>query len=568
MKPLIGITGNFGDKGCELAKGYYQSVLEAGGSPIVIPPYTDASAMSALLDELDGIILSGGSDMNPLLVGEEPIPQLHGINPERDVPELMLIRQAYERQIPILGICRGIQMLAAALGGSIYQDLGVQYKYAPLIKHSQDLVREQASHTVYIEQDSMLGRIFTQSGLGTGEKGEYVLPVNSFHHQAVRCPGELFKVSARSSDGVIEAMESNEHKSILGVQWHPECFILAGDRSQMPIFKWLVDESSNFAQAKKVHGRILSLDSHCDTPMKFGTNEERLVTLPRMKDGHLDASIMVAYLPQGERTDEAHMAATAKANRIITQIEEMVNANATEVGLAYNADDLYCLKNEGKKAIMLGIENGYAIGHDLSLIEQFRRRGVVYMTLCHNGDNDICDSARKSNNEHGGVSPFGADVIREMNRLGMMVDLSHASEKSFYDAMDISQVPIVCSHSSCRSLCDHPRNLTDEQMKRLANSGGVMQVTFYEGFLQTDSKACITDAIEHINHAVNIMGIEHVGIGTDFDGDGGVPGLAHAGELINLTRALLRERYSESDLRLLWGENFLRVMREVQSFKA
>ena len=568
MKPLIGITGNFGDKGCELAKGYYQSVLEAGGSPVVIPPYTDVLAMSALLDELDGIILSGGSDMNPLLVGEEPIPQLHGINPERDVPELMLIRQAYERQIPILGICRGIQMLAVALGGSIYQDLGVQYKYAPLIKHSQDLVREQASHTVYIEQDSMLGRIFTQSGLGTGEKGEYVLPVNSFHHQAVRCPGELFKVSARSSDGVIEAMESNEHKSILGVQWHPECFILAGDRSHMPIFKWLVDESSNFAQAKKVHGRILSLDSHCDTPMKFGTNEERLVTLPRMKDGHLDASIMVAYLPQGERTDEAHMAATAKANRIITQIEEMVNANATEVGLAYNADDLYCLKNEGKKAIMLGIENGYAIGHDLSLIEQFRRRGVVYMTLCHNGDNDICDSARKSNNEHGGVSPFGADVIREMNRLGMMVDLSHASEKSFYDVMDISQVPIVCSHSSCRSLCDHPRNLTDEQMKRLANSGGVMQVTFYEGFLRTDSKACIADAIEHINHAVNIMGIEHVGIGTDFDGDGGVPGLAHAGELINLTRALLRERYSESDLRLLWGENFLRVMCEVQSFKA
>ena len=568
MKPLIGITGNFGDKGCELAKGYYQSVLEAGGSPVVIPPYTDASAMSALLDELDGIILSGGSDMNPLLVGEEPIPQLHGINPERDVPELMLIRQAYERQIPILGICRGIQMLAAALGGSIYQDLGVQYQDAPLIKHSQDLVREQASHTVYIEQDSMLGRIFTQSGLGTGEKGEYVLPVNSFHHQAVRCPGELFKVSARSSDGVIEAMESNEHKSILGVQWHPECFILAGDRSHMPIFKWLLDESSNFAQAKKVHGRILSLDSHCDTPMKFGTNEERLVTLPRMKDGHLDASIMVAYLPQGERTDEAHMAATAKANRIITQIEEMVNANATEVGLAYNADDLYRLKNEGKKAIMLGIENGYAIGHDLSLIEQFRRRGVVYMTLCHNGDNDICDSARKSNNEHGGVSPFGADVIREMNRLGMMVDLSHASEKSFYDAMDISQVPIVCSHSSCRSLCDHPRNLTDEQMKRLANSGGVMQVTFYEGFLQTDSKACIADAIEHINHAVNIMGIEHVGIGTDFDGDGGVPGLVHAGELINLTRALLRERYSESDLRLLWGENFLRVMREVQSFEA
>lgn len=567
MKPLIGITGNFGDKGCELAKGYYQSVLEAGGSPVVIPPYTDDAAMSALLDELDGIVLSGGSDMNPLLVGEEPIPQLHGINPERDVPELNLIRQAYDRQIPMLGICRGIQMLAAALGGSIYQDLGVQYKEAPLIKHSQDLVREQASHTAFIDKDSLIGGLFRGSGLALSEKGELKLPVNSFHHQAVRCPGKLFKVSARSSDGVIEAVESSEHKSILGVQWHPECFILAGDKSQMPIFQWLVNESCNYAQAKKVHGRILSLDSHCDTPMKFGTDEERLVTLPRMRDGHLDASIMVAYLPQGERTGEAYLAATAKANRIITQIEETVSSHCTEVGLAYTPDDLYRLKDEGKKAIMLGIENGYAIGHDLAQIEHFRKRGVVYMTICHNGDNDICDSARKSNEEHGGVSQFGADVIREMNRLGMMVDLSHASEKSFYDAMDISQVPIVCSHSSCRSLCDHPRNLTDGQMRSLAGKGGVMQVTFYEGFLRQDSKASVLDAIEHINHAVNIMGIEHVGIGTDFDGDGGVPGLAHAGELINLTRALLRERYSESDLRLLWGENFLRVMREAQGFK-
>ena len=568
MKPLIGITGNFGDKGCELAKGYYQSILEAWGSPVVVPPYGDAQALSALLDKLDGIVLSGGSDMNPLLVGEEPIPQLHGINPERDVPELMLIRKAYDMQIPILGICRGIQMLAAALGGSVYQDLGVQYQDAPLIKHSQDLVREQASHTVFIEKESMLGGIFMNSGLTRKENAGWMLPVNSFHHQAVRCTGNLFRVSAHSSDGVIEAMESTEHKSILGVQWHPECFILAGDRSQMPIFNWLVSEAENFAQAKKIHARVLSLDSHCDTPMKFGTGEERLVTLPRMKDGHLDASIMVAYLPQGERTEEAHEAASAKANRIITQIEEMVSAHATEAGLAYTPDDLYRLKQEGKKAIMMGIENGYAIGHDLSLLEHFRKRGIVYMTLCHNGDNDICDSARKSNNEHGGVSQFGADVIREMNRLGMMIDLSHASEKTFYDALDISQVPVVCSHSSCRNLCDHPRNLTDEQMKRLASKGGVMQVTFYEGFLRQDAKASLMDAIEHINHAVNIMGIEHVGIGTDFDGDGGVPGLAHAGELINLTRSLLRERYSEADLRLLWGENFLRVMREVQGFKA
>ena len=222
MKPLIGITGNFGDKGCELAKGYYQSILEAGGSPVVIPPYMDSLALSSLLEELDGIVLSGGSDMNPLLVGEEPIPQLRGINAERDVPELTLIRQAYNKQIPMLGICRGIQMLAAALGGSIYQDLGVQYKDAPLIKHSQDLVREQASHTAFIDKDSMLGNLFKNAGLSENDKAEWMLPVNSFHHQAVRESGMRLRVSARSSDGVIEAVESSEHKSILGVQWHPE----------------------------------------------------------------------------------------------------------------------------------------------------------------------------------------------------------------------------------------------------------------------------------------------------------------------------------------------------------
>ena len=566
MKPLIGITGNFGDKGCELAKAYYQCIVEAGGSPVVIPPYTNKSALTSLLDNLDGILLSGGADLNPLLVGEEPIPQLRWINAERDVPELMLIELAYERQIPMLGICRGIQMLAAALGGSVYQDLGVQYKDAPLIKHSQDLAREQASHMVYICKDSVFGNILKNEGLPESDKGEIMLPVNSFHHQAISVAGDKLRVVARSSDGVIEAVESSEYKSIVGVQWHPECFLSGGNKSHMPIFNWLVNESDNYAEAKRIHSRILSIDSHCDTPMKFGSNDERLVTLPRMMDGHLDASIMVAYLPQGERTNEAHKAAAAKANHIITQIEEMVSAHGTEAGLAYTPDDLYRLKHEGKKAIMMGIENGYAIGHDLSLVEHFRKRGIVYMTLCHNGDNDICDSARKSNNEHGGISKFGADVIRELNRVGMMVDLSHASEKTFYDALDISQVPIVCSHSSCRSLCDHPRNLTDEQMKRLASKGGVMQITFYEGFLRQDGQASLLDAVEHINYAVNIMGIEHVGIGTDFDGDGGVPGLAHAGELINLTRALLRERYTERDLSLLWGENFLRVMREAQNF--
>lgn len=565
MKPLIGITANYGEKGCELAPGYYRSILEAGGSPVVIPPYMDDEALEALLETLDAVVLSGGADMNPLLVGEEPIPQLHGINPERDEPELALIRRAIERQIPILGICRGIQMLAVAIGGSIYQDLGVQYTDAPLIKHCQDLVREQASHTVRIERNSMLERLFSDSCLPVDKDGRMLLQVNSFHHQAVRATGPCLRVSASSADGVTEAVESTVYKSILGVQWHPECFVMADDRRMMPIFEWLVGEAENYAQAKEIHRNVLSLDSHCDTPMKFDTSEERLVTLPRMRDGLLDATVMVAYLPQGERNPEAHKAATLKADSILTRIEKMVAEKENGVAIAYTPDDLYRLKREGRKAIMLGIENGYAIGNDLTRIAHFRKRGVVYMTLCHNGDNDLCDSARKSNAEHGGISKFGAEAIMEMNRVGMMVDMSHAAESSFYDALEISKVPVVCSHSCCRSLCDHPRNLTDKQMRCLASKGGVMQITLYHGFLSSSDEASILDAIRHIRHAVDIMGIEHVGIGTDFDGDGGVPGVAHTGELINLTRSLLREHYSTEDLRLLWGENFLRIMRQAQA---
>lgn len=565
-RPIIGITGNFGTKGCELAQGYYESVLQAGGIPMVLPPYDDATALCQTLDKVDGILLSGGGDINPLLLDEEPIPGLHGICPQRDEMELLLVREAYNRQIPILGICRGIQVLVAALGGTLYQDLNTQYSEAPLVKHDQDLDRAYASHSVRLEAESTLSRIFP-------EAAEKTLPVNSFHHQAVRTPGPLLRIAAKATDGVIEAVESNEFKSIIGVQWHPECFITRGDRCMMPLFNWLITEASSFAEAKRIHSRIITLDSHCDTPMFFSEGftaqmfakrtDKVLVDLPKMREGFLDASIMVAYLKQGERDTESLLAATAKADRILTQIEEMVAANCTEVDIAYTPADIARLKHAGKKAIMLGIENGYAIGKDLGQLEHFAKRGIVYMTLCHNGDNDICDSA-KGNAEHGGLSAFGEKVVLEMNRLGIMVDLSHAAESSFYDALEVSKKPIVCSHSSARALCDHPRNLTDDQMKALSQKGGVAQVTMYNGFLRTDGKATIIDAVEHLNHMVNIMGIEHVGIGTDFDGDGGVPGMADASEVINFTRRLLQERYSEEQIRMIWGGNFLRVMEQIK----
>ncbi len=559
--PLIGITGNLGDKGCELAQGYYISVVKAGGTPVVIPPHKDKESILSLLDTLDGLVLSGGDDINPLLLGEEPLPQLHSVCPERDETELFLAREAFHRQIPTLGICRGIQMMAAVLGGKVYQDIYVQGEGAKL-KHSQDMPRYTASHTVNIKEGSTL-----QSIVGNKQ----TLAVNSFHHQAVSDPGQHLMISATSPDGIIEAVESNEDKALLGVQWHPECFILNNDQSMMSLFRWLINEARIFAQAKRIHDTSIILDSHCDTPMfftdnsrenitMFGTRSDKvLVNLPKMTEGRLDASIMVAYIPQGERTQEAYEYVATKTDRLLTQIEEIVRANSDRVGLAETEEDILMLKAQGKKAILRGIENGYAIGKDIGLLEYFKKRGIVYMTLCHNGDNDICDSAR-GNNEHGGLSPFGKEVVEQMNRLGILVDLSHASEKSFYDALEVSKVPIVCSHSSARALCDHPRNLTDDQMKALAKADGVAQTTVYNGFLRKEGQATIIDAVEHLCHAAKIMGVEHVGLGTDFDGDGGVPGLADASEIINFTRHLLRRQFSEQDIRLIMGGNFLRAM--------
>lgn len=557
--PIIGLTGNFRDGDCTLAEGYYQSILKAGGVPLIIPSYDDINRLNDTLDMLDGILLTGGADINPLFLGEEPIKELHGINPRRDRQELLLTKLAVDRQIPILGICRGIQTMNAALGGTLYQDIHSQME-GTRIKHDQDLERSYASHTVSIEEGTLLHQLFQTDHIA----------VNSFHHQAIKEAAPGFRVCARATDGVIEAMESTEHKSMLGVQWHPECFILRGDECMMPLFQWLIREATSFKEAKRLHNRILTLDSHCDTPMFFdqqinfaSRDPKILVDLHKMTEGHLDATIMVAYLEQQGLTDDDLLAATAKADRILNEIEAMVEKSNSFVNIAYTPNDLYRLKAEGKKAIMLGIENGYAIGKDIRNVERFRQRGVVYMTLCHNGNNQLCGSARH-NDENLGVNPFGEQVIKEMNRVGMMVDLSHAGIQTFYDALDISTKPIVASHSSARALCNHPRNLTDEQLKALANKGGVAQVTLYNGFLKEEGKATIQDAIQHLNHMVDIMGIEHVGIGTDFDGDGGIIGCASASELINFTRCLLKERYNEEDIRRIWGGNFLRVMEEVQ----
>ena len=576
-QPVIGLTGNFADGDARLCEQYYMSVVRAGGTPVIIPPVADKDVIINTLDKIDGLVLTGGGDINPLWAGEEPSPRLHGINHMRDKAELLTVRLAYNRQIPMLGICRGIQTLVTALDGEVGQDIAESFAAAhgagraaaaaghSLIKHSQDADRSEPTHTVRISRESVLYSLYKTE----------TLAVNSIHHQAVRASGRRFSVSAKAPDGVIEAIESSEFKPFIGVQWHPEWL---GESGQV-LFRWLVDRARDFYTAKDLHRRMLTLDTHCDTPMffpqgiHFDQRDPRiLVDMHKMAEGHQDAVIMAAYLPQPKLGETFSSKVAFKvdgplqyADLIFDKIEEIVNANNRYLSIARTPSDLYEDKRKGRRSIMLAIENGLALNHDISNVRYFARRGVVYITLCHNGDNDICDSARGCNT-HGGVSRFGEQVIKEMNRCGIMVDLSHAGEKSFYDALSISSKPIVCSHSNCKALCDVPRNLTDDQLRALAKHGGVAHITLYHGFLRNDSQeATVMDAIAHLEHAISIMGIEHVGLGTDFDGDGGIRGLADSSELINFTLHLLRRRYSERDIARIWGGNWLRVMAQVQS---
>lgn len=548
--PRIGISANRKDGQTCLAETYIQSVIQVGGAPVVIPATTDLRVLTAVVQDLDGILMSGGGDINPLFVGEEPLPALQDVDTLRDRYDLLLIRLASNRQIPLMGICRGHQMLNAAFGGTLYQDIYSQAD-TDVIKHSQKMAREEASHTVHLEDGC-------------------VIAVNSFHHQAVKDVAPEFVQTAVAPDGINEGMRHPE-KSVFSVQWHPEAMAIHGDEEAQALFNHFIEEARIFRQAKELHQRIVTLDSHTDTPMIFpghfniGEKQGGKVNLPFMEEGRIDAAFMVAYIPQGER-DEASLAkARAYAEERLKEVIRQEQLNPTRMGIARTPDDLLRLKQAGKKAVFLGIENGYALGKDVNNVRKFRDMGVSYITLCHNGDNDLCDSAR-GKGEWKGLSPLGKQMVAEMNRLGVMVDISHAAESTFYDVLECSRYPIIASHSSARALCNHPRNLTDDQLKAIAGQGGVVQLCLYKGFINEEAeKASVSDAIRHINHMVDLIGVEHVGIGSDFDGDGELIGCRASNELINITMHLLKEGYSETDISRIWGGNFLRVMRQVQS---
>ncbi|RPG56432.1 MAG: membrane dipeptidase [Flavobacteriales bacterium TMED235] len=375
-------------------------------------------------------------------------------------------------------------------------------------------------------------------------------------------------------------------------------------------------------RALKIHKKVLTLDTHADTPLRmiepgFDMSERHdpnetgsKVDYPRMKEGDLDAIFFAAFVAQDIRNDDGNSRAKALCFQMIDSILVSIKRNSEIVGLALNPQDAYSLEKEDKRAIYIGIENGYPIGDDLTNVEAYYNKGVRYITLVHSSNNDLADSATDPNGaEHDGISDFGSRVVNEMNRLGIMVDVSHGSDSVFYDASKLSKAPIIATHSNARAVTNHKRNMTDEMLKLMAKNGGVVQLTMLSSYLREappnikrdsaidslrsnmkpidkmsdeekvalrakyqkinkkypDPPATVKHVVDHIDHIIKIAGIDHVGIGCDFDGGGGIEGVFDASEVMNITIELVRRGYTEEQIEKIWGGNLIRVFKNVQA---
>lgn len=556
VRPVIGLTSHDKEGTSSVAHPYVEEIIEAGGAAVIIPVQDSYDGLIQTIESLDGLLLTGGADIDPQFLGEKPSPYLGYFSTQRDKTELALIELAHNRQMPILGICRGHQIINIAFGGSNYQD--IPSEITPVLPHNQEQPRTETTHSIQVEADSFLSDLWQ----------EQTMEVNSIHHQAVKSIANLFKAAATATDGINEAMEySKPPYHIHSVQWHPEALTKGKDGEKMRlIFDYFVAQCRLYKRCRTFHQTHIILDSHCDTPLELAKgvsitdrNSTSLATLSRMQEGWIDSSIYVAYLKQGERDSRSHQQATEQCDQIIAQIKRQIEEHSELVAQARTREQLIHNKLSGKRSIMIAIENGYPIATDLDKINHYQQEGVVYITLCHNKNNEICDSAA-DHAEHNGLSELGKKAVKRMNELGIMIDVSHASEKTFYDVLAVSKLPIIASHSSVRALCDHRRNLTDNQIQALANHGGVVQICLYDHFIKKEGGATLEDAINHIEYVIDLVGIDHVGIGSDFDGDGGVIGCNGSNELKNITSALLTKGYSNEQIAQIWGGNLLRVL--------
>ena len=558
-KPLIGISLGYGEKKNTVNNTYVNSVLMHGGVPYLIPVTDDVEVLRQIVAQLDGIIFTGGEDFAPAYFGEEEHEKLGEVNVTRDTYDLTLFKLATDRNIPTLGICRGLQLINVAMGGTLYQDLPAEKPSN--INHRQEEAGTVATHGVSVVEGSMMHQIL----------GEKEIQVNTFHHQAIEKLAPGLKVVGWANDSVPEMIEAYPSRQIIGTQFHPEIFTANGDALMGKLFKFLIDKAETFQKAKDIHARILSVDTHTDTPLWFtrgafsvGWRKSNQVSILKMEEGKLDAQFLAAFLAQKERDEVSSQKAVERCTALIESIYKDVEKYKDYCGIALTEEDARRLKAEGKKAFFIGIENGYAIGKDIKNVKKYKDMGVQYMTLSHSYDNDICNSSSNTADASKGLTPFGRKVVKEMNKVGMMIDVSHVSEGTFWDVMKLSKDPVFASHSSVRALCDHDRNLTDDQLRALAKNGGVIQICIYGGYLNENEKeASVDDVVRHIDHAVKVAGIDHVGIGSDFDGGGGVLGCKGDNDMINITVKLIEKGYSEEDIRKIWGGNFFRVMNQV-----
>jgi membrane dipeptidase len=370
-------------------------------------------------------------------------------------------------------------------------------------------------------------------------------------------------------------------------------------------------------KADRLHHDILTIDTHSDTPMRLMRggfnpgvrNDNGCVDFPRMKEGGLDAEFFAIFIAQGPRTPEAFDMEHHNTLATFDSIYAAVARNSNMAGIALTGDDARKLKAEKKSAVFIGIENGYPVGTDITRIKQYYDLGARYITLCHSSNNDICDSSTdKEGPEHGGLSAFGREVVKEMNLTGMLIDVSHISDDSFYDVLELSKAPVIASHSSCRALCESPRNLNDDMLQALKKNGGVIQICLLSEYLRQPEpnpefdarveelrekwqqmgelteeqkeqrwhefsdlkdkyvkRATVEDAVNHIQHVIDVIGIDYVGIGSDFDGGGGIDGCSDVSGMKNITRELVRRGYSREDIAKIWGGNFLRVMGQAHA---
>jgi membrane dipeptidase len=328
------------------------------------------------------------------------------------------------------------------------------------------------------------------------------------------------------------------------------------------------------------HDGLLAIDTHVDIPWPGGPSPfedgPRCVDLPKLKAGRIAAVCFAAYVPQDRRDAAGHAAAGARARAMLGEIAAMAPTDGTGGVLAVTAQAVEAAFAASRTAIIPAIENGYAMGTDLAALDEFAARGVRYMTLTHNGHNALADSAipRKDLEdvlaEHGGLSELGRAAIGRMNALGILVDVSHAAKTTMLQAAAVSGVPVLATHSCIRALCDHPRNLDDEQLEVLQATGGLVQITIVSNFLRPKARAgdlSVADIADHVDYAVRKIGVDHVGIGTDFDGGGGVRGFMNASQAPHLTRELAGRGYDREALAKIWGGNFLRLLRQADAAK-